>query len=560
MARFGPLISVLLALVLFACGGSGAGTDDGCADCTPSPRNDVLAVDATRPPSPDERCEPQCGGRECGDDGCGGECGSCPAAAPECVEGLCTIPCEPSCGDRECGDDGCGGSCGDCPEIAPYCVKGFCQMECDAACDGKECGDDGCGGKCGVCTGGKKCVNGICKGDSGFLAPCVGDGECDSGFCVYTDGGWVCTIGCVEECPVGWVCTAVSAGGPDLTYICLPECEGDCSGKECGDNGCGGSCGLCPEGEGCFDNVCKPGPCVPQCEDAECGADGCGGVCGECPADEPVCKLGQCTQGSCVDDCAGKECGDDGCGGSCGACPPFYYECVAGQCVSTCEPDCVGKECGSDGCEGSCGNCPAGKHCEVGICVSDCLPQCAGKECGADGCGGQCGVCSPGEECVGDICVAPGNPADCELVLSCLIGCPNYSECIGDCLALASPAGQVAYDDMLSCSVQKCPQYDDGTPQAQYCVLTQCTQDWNTCIGGWGNLGCNAILQCAANCNTAECQWDCIFNGSQAGQQVFWAMQVCFDEQCGSCGQDGGCWQTCIPQKCSAQLAACQGN
>ena len=48
----------------------------------------------------------------------------------------------------ECGDDGCGGSCGTCPGAAPICDAGLCTPDvCTADCLGKACGDDGCGGQ-----------------------------------------------------------------------------------------------------------------------------------------------------------------------------------------------------------------------------------------------------------------------------------------------------------------------------------------------------------------------------------------------------------------------------
>jgi hypothetical protein len=40
---------------------------------------------------------------------------------------------------------------------------------------------------------------------------------------------------------------------------------------------------LCIGGEMCAtDNRCYPDPCTPQCDRRECGADGCGGSCGVC--------------------------------------------------------------------------------------------------------------------------------------------------------------------------------------------------------------------------------------------------------------------------------------
>ena len=135
-------------------------------------------------------------------------------------------------------------------------------------------------------------------------------------------------------------------------------------------------------------------PCLPTCDERECGDDGCGGSCGSCfdanglRAPE-LCVAGAC----CLPDCAGKECGDDGCGGSCGSCfaPSGALDeslCVAGAC---CVPQCGGKHCGPNGCGGTCGECGAGLECsDDDTCEPPCEPDCTGLCCGDDGCGGTC--------------------------------------------------------------------------------------------------------------------------------------------------------------------------
>jgi len=69
--------------------------------------------------------------------------------------------CAPDCSDKVCGDDGCGGLCGECP-AAQYCVDGGCTADCPANCIDKTCGPDGCGGVCGVCQEGEACEAGAC--------------------------------------------------------------------------------------------------------------------------------------------------------------------------------------------------------------------------------------------------------------------------------------------------------------------------------------------------------------------------------------------------------------
>ena len=102
------------------------------------------------------------------------------------------------------------------------------------------------------------------------------------------------------------------------------ECMPDCSGRECGDDGCGGSCGECVGGDLCnaLGTCYDPSNCIPECTDRACGDDSCGGSCGSCGGGELCDDLGTCYEApdACTPDCSGKECGGDGCGGSCGSC------------------------------------------------------------------------------------------------------------------------------------------------------------------------------------------------------------------------------------------------
>ncbi|MBM4387580.1 MAG: hypothetical protein FJ088_07555, partial [Deltaproteobacteria bacterium] len=227
-------------------------------------------------------CTPNCVGKQCGDDGCGGSCGTCPGGAACNEYGLC--PCQPKCTGKQCGSDGCGGLCGTCLE--PFVCNASGQCVCVPNCKDKECGPDGCSGTCGKCP-----------------------------------DNWKCELG-----------------------KCVSPCKPQCEGKECGDDGCGGLCGKCPEGHECFNGICQfnqgcfgfCGTASPQgcyCDDLcfQYG-DCCENVCEACP-DLPGC-------GTCVPNCYGKQCGDDGCGGSCGYCPPGYY-CDGYNCVTSSGKKCV---------------------------------------------------------------------------------------------------------------------------------------------------------------------------------------------------------------------------
>jgi hypothetical protein len=72
------------------------------------------------------QCTPSCGARTCGNDGCGGSCGSCGAAQYCSAAGACVAQCVPSCAGRTCGEDGCGGSCGTCPSGQTCSAAGQC--------------------------------------------------------------------------------------------------------------------------------------------------------------------------------------------------------------------------------------------------------------------------------------------------------------------------------------------------------------------------------------------------------------------------------------------------
>ncbi|HOU53730.1 MAG TPA: hypothetical protein PLQ97_07355 [Myxococcota bacterium] len=255
-------------------------------------------------------CPCDCSGKECGDDGCGGSCGTCTATYQwECRQGICV--CTRDCTNRQCGSDGCGGSCGTCP-TGKVCSRNQCiDKPCTPACVERVCGSDKCGGSCGTCPPDEECNE--------YNGQCVG-----------------------------------------------AACTPNCANRQCGDDSCGGSCGDCPNGFSCdASGVCRPGTCQPACQGRECGPDGCGGSCGDCPEDK-VCDVGPgtCTVPACLPACQDRQCGDDGCGGVCGVCRTPEVCTQTFQCLVPCEPRCADRQCGDDGCGGSCGTCGEGLYCD----------------------------------------------------------------------------------------------------------------------------------------------------------------------------------------------------
>ena len=220
---------------------------------------------------------------------------------------------------------------------------------------------------------------------------------------------------------------------PDST-VEIDLCSPSCQGKECGPDGCGGECGLCGasgackddgtclcefekcggtccfEGEVCGSDTC----CAPDCEGKQCGDDGCGGSCGECE------ELMSCQQGECA--CTFASCPEGV------LCCAENDICCAGEC---CHPDCESKQCGWDCCE-KCGECSAGYNCVedagegTALCEPDCADLCMGKTCGPAGakgecdCGAQTGGCDDGNQCTDDVCSEdgecsnPNNTAECD--------------------------------------------------------------------------------------------------------------------------------------------------
>ncbi len=342
-------------------------------------------------------------------------------------------------------------SCGD---VAPSgcCSGGAVLSWCDTASDQVcmiDCGSNAASGSANIYCGWNQfalfydcaAVPGQAdpSGQYPYLCGVTTGGDCGSigneGCCDETGSMQFCFNGQIQVYPCqdnsdpslqlcGWNnaegfydCTSNTNSDPSgaFPYNCPTSgCVPDCFAKVCGDNGCGGSCGGCPGGYSCVNNLCTPS-CTPNCLGRECGPDSCGGVCGTCPVSQTCDNVqGQCS-GPCSANCSGKVCGDDGCGGSCGSCA-VNATCVLGLCVpsGSCTPDCAGKQCGSDGCGGLCGQCAPGLTCSPsGMCAASCVGDCNGKNCGDDGCGGSCGSCGAGQYCNNGLCAAGGCQPNC---------------------------------------------------------------------------------------------------------------------------------------------------
>jgi hypothetical protein len=132
----------------------------------------------------------------------------------------------------------------------------------------------------------------------------------------------------------------------------------NCIGKLCGNDGCGGDCGLCAEPKICQNGTCQLGPC------------GTVTSVGECQGNVVV----WCSEGVLLleDDCdqyTDQACKYDG-----------FANAYACQPVGPCTPKCEGKACGSDSCGGWClPGCPDGWSCLGGQCAPEQGGDCGGE-------------------------------------------------------------------------------------------------------------------------------------------------------------------------------------
>ncbi|MBM4394959.1 MAG: S8 family serine peptidase [Deltaproteobacteria bacterium] len=248
---------------------------------------------------------------------------------------------------------------------------GQCRPPCVPSCAGKQCGDNGCGGLCGPLAEGET----DCTGDT--LNGC--------------SGGKLVNVDCTAS---GKSC-GLAAGGKSACVGGTPTCTAKCAGKQCGDDGCGGSCGACPGDH----PTCTPaGQCTapanpPPTGEIQAPADG-ATVSGDFPVtvvandDKALVKLTVVVNGP-------------------GGAQMYKQSTYPGQAKWTWGIGAVptaGWPNGdyTVGLWGLDADNPAllldsaTVHLQVGPCV----PNCAGKECGDDGCGGKCAPgCIGGETC-----------------------------------------------------------------------------------------------------------------------------------------------------------------
>ncbi len=454
-------------------------------------------------------CEPAivgdpCQGRTCGAHD-GWVCGTC-AASETCSDGAC---CEAACSEaRVCGDDGCGGSCGACP-AGQVCVQES---------GGAHCAETICEPGAAACEGASVVV---C--DLGGVAwtpkeDCAAEGQvCVAGSCqppVCEAGALVCQDDGLYQC---------DAAGTSLSLVEACVAQGPCWEVSCSvEAGCvqapvmGASC---DDGEACtVGDVCD-------------AAGGCAGQAMDCEGFETACATAACVDGACaVTITADAPCDD---GDPCTAVSTCDAQGACQGPVDAMLPGCLcdsdaacddGLPCTVDTChaDGTCGHVVAPGTCLVGgACVGagQTAPSnlCAVCDPAANPNAWTPVVCADSDPCTSDACLpqggcvhVPNATAPCDDGDACTVddACDGQGACVGapmDCSSLAGPC-VVASCSAGQCKAQVTPgaACDDGDA----CTPSSTCDGAGSCVGTSDPAipGCPCVLdvQCSDGLGCTE--------------------------------------------------------
>jgi len=301
------VLALSMSFFIASCGGDDGNADNSCSPSNPTGTCEDGKVCKNGMCVKDEgSCTPDCSGKVCGDDGCGGTCGTCNAGETCDANGQCQA------GNNACSPSNPNGTC----EAGKVCKNGHCvdDNNCTPDCNGKVCGDDGCGGTCGTCNAGETCnANGQCQASS---QPNPGElgGSCDQNTpCVDQDAMCLTASGvssCYQSCngandtscrQDGAVC--MDTGNAQIGWICVPPAPpgntpigGDCSQENCVAEA---TCGTVNNVSTCYENCTGEGYNC-QLENHVCANTSIGWLCipQAQPGNTPI--GGDCSQENCV--------------------------------------------------------------------------------------------------------------------------------------------------------------------------------------------------------------------------------------------------------------------
>ena len=601
----------VLGIFMLACSESGDPTMQPFGDDGDLKGADTAVVDTLDTQSIEldaEVCEPSCQAMDCGDDGCGGICGSC-WGGQVCLHGMCVCAAEAykaCCGQAVCWFDSCGDQgkkVVDCPK---GCASAVC-IDCTPDCAGKICGEDGCGGDCGSCTPGRcdelqwttpaACVSGQCASE-GAIQDCSEQNSCTRDFCdpkvgcghKHLDDGTECVPGTcnglVWTSPMTCVSGACTVGGDMETCTDNNPCTDDtCFGK----TGCAfiPNTNPCDDGDQCtVTDTCSIGKCkglgAKDCNDNNpCTADICDkdvGCKNEEVEDGTICVAGSCAglvwtkpavcnQGTCTP--IGIQSCDDSLVCTTDTCDPktgCMNKLDAGKCL-------IGGACYEGGAPGAtCLACKpdenttswtymANATCDDGNpCTKD--DQCTAM--GAPGCNGTMFSCDDGLYCTTDTCDGKGGCTNPLLTGYCVIGGKCWDDnqlnpenpCLV-CSVLASTTAWSNAKDGMTCGGGTCSGLTFTS--AKTCLAGQCT-------GGGGSQNCDDGNACTtdscapAGCNSVVQSGFCLIPGKgcvPTGQaNPANACQTCVPTKSAVMWSDATDGTTCIAAGCTGLVHA----
>ena len=512
---------------------------------------------------------------QCGDldDGCGGiikcdcgEFGSCKLLEGTCkcdheqCSGACCGPeyicfqeacCLSDCEAKECGDGGCGLDCGECVENET-CTDGQCGCtfeDCEGLCcnDGENCCEEQC------CS--QDCTDKECGYDC-----CQSCGQCDEGYqCIIDDdeGTAVCQPKCDElcagkncgfadpDCPCGEGDSECNDGNDCTDDVCVDlSCQFTDNEAECDDgNPCTGG-DLCSEGDCAGELLPLEDLVVEDClcaEDADCEPLEDGNLCNgtlfcNLEADLPVCAVDPATDLAvigCDDEIA---CTEDTCVAETGCVHAPNDDlcvdqnpCIDSLCdlIEGCEPAYNTAPC-DDG-----NACTEDDVCGMGACEGIALDCEDEFSCTDDSCDPASGCinfknadnCLDDNPCTGDLCDPEHNEAD-------LDGCRHFPDVEeGTCEADEDPCTVEACDwGLVACA--STPKCDDGVP----CTTDSCDPLNGDC--SFEDVVCDDENECTTDsCDPVS--GECLFDGSLMDDEECDDEDECtIDTRCsgGTCG------------------------